>query len=398
MDWLNAAWFLVLIAGHTELWVTTINRLHGLRIQADVLKHIRHVHDGLIVAFPVVLVGFVGLSGPRLLQGGYWSHVPLGWRIYLLLCAAGAAGLAYSILRHQFRRPPAQRLSEQSRVIDVAAAAGRPLLGMGQFRTLARLPWNQQFEVDIATKELQMPRLSARHDGLTILHLSDWHFFGAVDRPYFEHVSELAQQQSADLIVFTGDLLDRQELTEWIPTTLGRLSAPLGCWYVLGNHDWSLDPAPIRSALDNCGWRDVAGRVFDVTHAGGRLLMGGTERPWMGTHPEFDAAPVAGSERPFRILLSHGPDCIGDARQQDVDLMLAGHNHGGQVVLPVIGPVYSPSITGCRYSGGLYWRSPTLMHVSRGLAGRHPLRINCRPEISRLVLRSDSSLHAESRG
>lgn len=391
MDWLNAAALFILVAGHTELLVTIINRLHGLPIRADILQHARHVHDLLLLAFPPALIGFVGLSGPGLLFGGDWSGLPIGWRLYLSACAAGAVGLSYSILRHQLRRPPAQLLSVQSQVIDVAAAAGRQPIGSGPFRSLLRLPGNQQFQVEVTQKELLLPRLPVEQDGLTILHLSDWHFFGAVDRPYFEFVAELARQQPADIIVFTGDLLDRQELTQWIPTTLGRLSAPLGCLFVLGNHDWSLDPEPIRTALREHGWQDVSGRVLDIPCSGPRLLIGGTERPWMGTHPDFGAAPATGTARPLRILLSHGPDCIAAARRRDVDLMLAGHNHGGQVVLPIIGPVYSPSITGCHYAGGTFWRAPTLMHVSRGLSGRHPLRIDCPPEITRLILRSPAS-------
>jgi predicted MPP superfamily phosphohydrolase len=163
---------------------------------------------------------------------------------------------------------------------------------------------------------------------------------------------------------------------------------------VLGNHDWSLDPGPIRTALRECGWQDVAGQVIPVDHRGCRILIGGTERPWMGAHPDFGAsqcdAQSGAIRRPFRLLLSHGPDCLSEARRQHVDLMLAGHNHGGQVVLPVIGPVYSPSLSGCRYSGGTHWAAPTLLHVSRGLSGRHPLRINCRPEIARLILRTRS--------
>jgi uncharacterized protein len=89
-----------------------------------------------------------------------------------------------------------------------------------------------------------------------------------------------------------------------------------------------------------------------------------------------------------RLLLSHTPDEIEWARDAGVDLMLAGHNHGGQVVLPLIGPVYSPSRYGTRYAGGSFWREPTLLHISRGVSGRHPLRWNCRPEVIRIVLRA----------
>jgi uncharacterized protein len=68
--------------------------------------------------------------------------------------------------------------------------------------------------------------------------------------------------------------------------------------------------------------------------------------------------------------------------------MLAGHNHGGQIRLPLIGPLITPSIFGSRYAGGLYHESPTLLHVSRGIAGVHPLRFNCPPELALLVLQA----------
>ena len=68
--------------------------------------------------------------------------------------------------------------------------------------------------------------------------------------------------------------------------------------------------------------------------------------------------------------------------------MLAGHNHGGQVCLPLIGPVYSPSRYGCRFAAGAFYRDPTLLVVTRGLSGRHPLRWLCRPELTRIVLQA----------
>ncbi len=93
----------------------------------------------------------------------------------------------------------------------------------------------------------------------------------------------------------------------------------------------------------------------------------------------------------FRLLLSHTPDHFAWARAHGVDLMLSGHNHGGQIVLPVIGPVFAPSRYGVRYAAGAFWSEPTLLYVSRGLSGRHPLRLNCPPELTRIVLESPAS-------
>ena len=71
--------------------------------------------------------------------------------------------------------------------------------------------------------------------------------------------------------------------------------------------------------------------------------------------------------------------------------MLAGHTHGGQGRLPLIGPVLSPSFHGSRYASGDFYKSPTTMHVSRGLSGTHLIRINCRPQLSLLTLRAIDS-------
>ena len=75
------------------------------------------------------------------------------------------------------------------------------------------------------------------------------------------------------------------------------------------------------------------------------------------------------------------------AREQDCDLMLAGHTHGGQVRLPIIGPILSPSRMGTRFASGTFYYEPTLMHVSRGVGCIElPLRIFAPPEVLLLTL------------
>jgi hypothetical protein len=409
MVWINLFLFLLLVAGHTELAVVLVNRAHALPLPCATLRHIRHMHDIVIPAFPLALWWFVGLRGPKLLAGGSWHELPAGWWAYFALCAAGVVSLAFSSVRYHLRRRPEQVTLRDTRVVDVAAELGGRPLGAGPFRWLTPFPGNEVFQIELSTKGLRLPRLPPEWDGLSILHLSDWHFIGTIDRPYFERAAQLAVETRADLIVFTGDLLDRQELADWIAPTLGTLAAPLGQYFILGNHDWYLDTGDTRRVLAGCGWQDVAGRVVSLDYCGARLEIGGTERPWMGKHPQFTPRPItvtrsrseglgrqestrnSAPDRSFRLFLSHTPDHLAWARSQYVDLMLSGHNHGGQVVLPLIGPVYSPSLSGCRYAGGEFFEDPTLLVVSRGLAGRHPLRLGCRPEITKLVLRSGSA-------
>lgn len=140
----------------------------------------------------------------------------------------------------------------------------------------------------------------------------------------------------------------------------------------------------MRDALNSVGWRDLSGTTTELERNGKRIVMGGTEQPWMGSHPDFGG----GDPDAFRILLSHTPDNLPWAREQNIDLMLSGHNHGGQVVLPMLGPIYSPSRYGVRYAGGVFFEEPTLLYVSRGLSAKHALRWNCPPELTKLVLES----------
>ncbi|HEV8000551.1 MAG TPA: metallophosphoesterase [Planctomycetaceae bacterium] len=381
MNWLNLLILMLLTAGHTEVMVTLINRIESLPIPRRVLRSLRLLEDLVIVSFPIVAVICVGLGGAAVLRGGAWTELSTPWIVYFSLCAAGCVGLVISTLRWWALRPPTSQLANHSRTIDVVQTLGYQPVGRGLVRYFARLPRNEIFHVQISDKRYALPRVPPAWGELSILHLTDMHFTGKIDRPYFEEVAKLAAQTPADVIVFTGDLIDDMALLPWLSATIGTLKAPLGCYYVLGNHDWFYDADAIRAEFDRCGWQNVAGRTIRVEHKGGVLEIGGTERPWMGRHPQFAASNDA-----FRLLLSHTPDHFAWARRQGVDLMLAGHNHGGQIVLPVFGPIFGPSRHGVRYAGGAYWSDPTLLYVSRGLSGRRPMRFNCPPELTRLIL------------
>lgn len=384
MIWLNWLIFLLLIAGHTEVQVMWLNRVHSQRLQRNVLRHLEHLHEFFIVIFPAWLVWFAGFEGPRLLAGGRWSDLSTPWRVGFAICGLGFLSLVRCTIRWQTRRTPAGVVQKSSRVIDVAERLHEKPAGSGFWSFVARLPGNQAFQFEIAHRELHMASLPAVWDGLTILQLTDTHFHGTPDRRFFEELIREIEGIPADLIVFTGDLFDDMDCLGWLPGTLGKLKAPMGKYYILGNHDWLLDPPAIRRMMRDIGWRDIASHTETITHQGLTLAIGGTERPWMGQHPDFNAIDNAA----FRLLLSHTPDNFAWAQEQGVGLMLSGHNHGGQVVLPIIGPMYTPSLFGVKFSSGTWEENGTLLHVSRGISGGHPVRYNCRPEVSLLTLRS----------
>jgi predicted MPP superfamily phosphohydrolase len=135
--------------------------------------------------------------------------------------------------------------------------------------------------------------------------------------------------------------------------------------------------------MNAAGWVDLGGRALDRSLRGVPATLIGNEHPWF-KRPRLNPD----CEGRFRLLLSHSPDQIWWARRHNVTLMLAGHTHGGQGRLPLLGPLLSPSFHGSRYASGSFFKPPTTLHVSRGLSGTHLLRINCRPELSLLTLRA----------
>lgn len=380
--WWYFLWWLVICNGSTALGVAIVNRLHGCRLPEWGIHLSHKIHYLLLAVVPCFTLIVPGWFAPGLLRGGSWSDLHPAWWLAFSICALASLIFWGSVARRHVRRSPAHQLRHQAHVRDLKAELGGAPVGEGPYRWMTELPGNEVFRLQVTQRDVIIPRLPAAWDGLSILHFSDAHFIGTVGRPYFERVVEHAQGLSADLICFTGDLLDDMELAAWLPETLGRLQAPLGRFYILGNHDWQLDMDAIRVALNQLGWHDVSVVERQIERDGHTLHLAGSEYPWIDRQPTFETAPDAA----LRILLSHTPDNLARARRDRVDLMLSGHNHGGQIRLPVIGPVYCPSRFGCYYSEGLFFESPTLLHVSRGLAGRHPLRYGCLPEITKLVL------------
>jgi hypothetical protein len=184
-------------------------------------------------------------------------------------------------------------------------------------------------------------------------------------------------------------LIDEIDYLAWMPSTLAKLSAPLGVYFLLGNHDLFTGHAPrIRQELIQAGLIDVGGRWSRLEIHGAEVIVAGNELPWFGPAADMEACPLRRDGNQLRILLSHSPDQFNWARRRDFDLMLAGHTHGGQIRPPVLGPIVCPSWYGVKYASGTFYARPTVMHVSRGISSEKPLRFNCRPELGRIVLQT----------
>ena len=121
------------------------------------------------------------------------------------------------------------------------------------------------------------------------------------------------------------------------------------------------------------------------------VALAGNELPWFAPAADFGDCPDPADGRPLRIVLAHSSRPARLGPRQDVDLLLAGHTHGGQICLPLIGPLLSPCHTGVKYASGLFHIPPTIMQVTRGVSALTPVRYFCPPEMVHLVLRSDGA-------
>lgn len=379
--------------GNAELWVIFINRHHAQRYRHDELLRVRRFHDVGILCFPPFILAYAGLGEQGLLYGGHISDQSAAIQGILLITILGVVPLIGSSLRWNFRSSPAQLVATDSEHIDCLALAGsdeekrQQVIGEAD-SVFASFPRNQIYQLESNRKQLRLSQRSGKASPdadrgkkrLKVAHFTDVHFVGTPGPEFHRIVIQQLSDMKPDLFVFTGDLLDEARLLPAAVDMFQKLAEVAPGYFILGNHDWNLQPDEIRNAIAATGWVDVSERAEEVEFDGVRVLLAGTEAPWMGVNPAV--SPPSGED--LRLLLSHAPDQRDYAVANDFDLMLCGHNHGGQVVLPIIGPVYTPSIYGVQYAGGMFEHKGLVMHVSRGVGAKDLLRWSCRPEITLL--------------
>jgi predicted MPP superfamily phosphohydrolase len=276
----------------------------------------------------------------------------------------------------------------RTELVDLRQSAGQGSPGRQDHHFLARLPGNEMLQLNVVERALNVPRLPAALDGITILHLSDFHFSGRIGKAYFEEVVRVSNRLEPDLVAITGDFVDRPACIDWVPDTLGKLAGRAGTWFVLGNHDLRVDTDRLRRTLLDSGLIGVGGRWTEIRLRGEPVILAGNELPWISPAADLATAPPRLPDGPLRIALAHSPDQLAWARANDVDLLLTGHTHGGQIRIPLIGPLLSATRLGVRYCCGPYHVPPTILHVTSGVSSVIPVRLLCPPEIVKLVLHS----------
>jgi uncharacterized protein len=240
--------------------------------------------------------------------------------------------------------------------------------------------------------EVVLDGLPTELDGLRIAHLADFHL-GMPSRG--ERASEAAVEWVAerrpDLVCVTGDLVSRRRGVPLLRKLLEQLGSS---FVVLGNHDFADSRDPFSQRIDTSVFDEIEGVTLlrddavEVEIEGRRVQLVGVDPrqyPRRQAHPERLAEPDAD----LRILLCHFPGIVRRIPPGAFHLVLAGHLHAGQIVLPLPGGKLLFAHLGAREVEGIYRHGRTVLHISPGLGTTFvPFRFFARPEVTELVVRS----------
>jgi len=267
------------------------------------------------------------------------------------------------------------------------AAAGATAAGVAGW-SLFESQWVEFREV-----EAVLPQLPPELDGLTIVHLSDFHL-GTIsfNARTLGRAVRWASEQASDIVAITGDLLSRPRGEAQLEKAMAALEPRLGVFAVLGNHDVEVTRDPFSQPTD-ASVVESAGALLLENTAVLRELHGKTVQI-VGGDQSFGPywsrlADLAEPEADLRILLFHFPDVVSYLPPGAFDLVLAGHLHGGQICVPTPRGKVRLEHLKAEHWEGLHETPAGLLHVSRGLGTSFvPFRFLARPEATRLVLRS----------
>jgi uncharacterized protein len=252
----------------------------------------------------------------------------------------------------------------------------------------------------VVSIEIPLARLSESWNGFRIAQLSDLHY-----DPYFSDTPlrkaiDMVNGLQPDLIVLTGDFVTApigkvSHLTavaaaqpvEPCALLLSKLHAPSGVMAILGNHDLNTSEVHVTAVLRSHSIQVLRNACVPLERDGKRLWIAGVDDILEGK-PDLELALRGIPSAEPVILLAHEPDWADHVSRHPVDLQLSGHSHGGQVRLPLVGPLFLPTLAK-KYPWGLHQVGRLTLYTNVGLGTiRLPVRLNCPPEVTLFTLRA----------
>lgn len=226
-------------------------------------------------------------------------------------------------------------------------------------------------------------------EGLRIAVMSDLHAGDFTPWSLIHRAVSLAVEASPDIVFLLGDYtsMSADSLEEPLATALRPLRARYGVWAVLGNHEYVRQRHdPVARALRSAGVHLLENQAQQVDVRDEKIWICGVRDPYLNKD-DLAKTLAAVPRGAFKLLLAHSPDIIYRAARAGVNAVFAGHTHGGQVRLPLLGPLAIPSKYGRRFAQGVFEVDGTALFVTRGIGTTPPLvRLGCPPEVALVTL------------
>jgi predicted MPP superfamily phosphohydrolase len=265
-----------------------------------------------------------------------------------------------------------RRISRRAFVRGAAGAVGLPAI-------------RETMGLEVTRTDIAVRKLPEGISGFTIALLADIHYSFIHPLEHVRRAVDLTNSLRPDLIALAGDYT-WHGAGRMAPVfrELGRLRAPYGVFAVLGNHDYWDSASAARQAMAAAGIPELCNDNAKIWTDNGSFYLAGLDDPWAGKPRMEKALGGIPTVRPV-VMLAHQPVCVEKVTDDRVSLMLSGHTHGGQIVLPGIG---APIIPGPRkYTSGLVQGPHCPVYITRGIGyAGVPLRINCPPEVALITL------------
>jgi predicted MPP superfamily phosphohydrolase len=258
----------------------------------------------------------------------------------------------------------------------------------------------ERHSISVTQHATAIQGLPPAFEGARIAQLSDIHLDEFTEPLFLEHAVKVVNDLNPDFVFLTGDYVSDgiapKKFAVGAAWQCADILRNLKCpqrYAVLGNHDVSVDRNEVQSALEDNGIPVLVNASTPLERAGGRIWLSGLDDCGGDGHPTlYLAIPdrIRGIAEEPVILLCHEPDfadrVVRRKFAKDVALMLSGHTHGGQVRLPLIGPLILPEL-GKKYVEGWFRFGNMQLYVNRGLGTIGvPFRFDCPPEISLFTL------------
>ncbi len=243
--------------------------------------------------------------------------------------------------------------------------------------------------VAVVPQNLPLPRLDPAFADYRLVQISDIHMGTGMTPERLAQIVRMVNAQQPDLVAITGDFVTHGALDDLAPALVGplrQLQAVDGVVAVLGNHDHWTDQQGVREILHQSNITDISNGLVTLERGAATLHIAGVDDYWERQN-RLDLVLEQLPDTGCAILLAHEPDFADiSAETGRFDLQISGHSHGGQVILPFIGPPAIPTYAR-KYPIGRYQVGTMIQYTNRGLGTILPaIRFNCRPEITVFTL------------